>query len=297
VHPPPPPPPPGGGRGGEGEQKPCQDAGFGQKKSSLSGGFVLTFGSVADHNCFSRLDEVAASPNQRIERVASEVGRAILLRREQVGEEVLLLAGSGAELAGDRLLHAEPRLIRTAAGLMGIVIGDRRKGVEQGLAVVTSTTLEQFGQAGHRVEGASRQTVGLSRCPTCEQGSRILSGDGDLVGDGQRLPELSGHAEELVDGLLHVFDLGGEVLGVAHLEAELAAHIAHDDCEGVRANNASRGVDSIEVGRTVDAVEEAEPILELAVANLESVEIGAELDGHETAAAVIDRASRFDDRA
>jgi len=266
---------------------------FGQKKSSLSGGFRLTIRSVADHDRFSRLDEVAASPNQSVERGAVE-RRILLLGDKQGVEEVLLLARGGTELAADGLLHAEPRLVSTAAALMRVEVGHRRESVEEGLAVVTRTPLEQFGQAGHGVEGTSRQAVGFSRRPTREQGASVSRSHRDFVRDGQRLLELSGHADKLVNGLLHVLDLGEEVLAVAHLEAELAAGVAHHDREGVRANNAGRGVDPVEVGRAVDAVEEAEPILELTVANLENVQIGAELHRNETAAAVINRASGFD---
>jgi len=83
---------------------------------------------------------------------------------------------------------------------------------------------------------------------------------------------------------------------VAHLEAELAAGVTHHDCEGVRANDASRGVHPVEVSAAVDAVEQRETVLELAITHLESVEIGSQLDRHETAATIIDRASGFDHR-
>lgn len=179
---------------------------------------------------------------------------------------------------------------------MRVEVSHRRECVEEGLAVVTRTPLEQFGQTGDRVEGARGHSVGVGSHPTREQCASVGNIDGNLVGDGESLLELSGHADKLVDGLLHVLDLGEEVLAVAQLEAELAAGVAHDDCEGIRANNAGRGVDSVEVGAAVDAVEEAEAILELAVAHLESVEIGPELHRNETAATVKDRASGFDDR-
>jgi len=268
--------------------------GWSKKKSSLSGGFVLTVRSVADHNGFRRLDEVAASPNQFVERVAIEGWGLLLLRDKQGVEEVLLFAGTRPELAADGLLHAESRLIGTAAGFVRVVVGDGGESVEQRLAVVSSTPLIQFGEPVHRVEGTGRKAVGLARGPTSEQGTSIGGADRDLVCNRQRLLELSGHADKLVDGLLHVLDLGQQVLAVAHLEPELARIVAHDDGERVRANDAGRGVDPVEVGRAVDAVEEAEAVLELAVANLENIQIGAELHRNETAATVIDRASGFD---
>ena len=257
------------------------------------GGFRLTLGSVGDQHRFSRLDEVAASSHQSVERRAVE-SRILLLGDKQGVEEVLLLARARSELAADRLLHAEAGLIGTAAGLMRVEVGDGGESVEKGLAVVTRTPLEQFGQAVDRVEGPRRETVGFSRRPTSEQRASVSRSDRDLVRDGQRLLELSGHADKLVDGLLHVLNLGEEVLAVTHLEAELAAGVTHDDCERVRADDAGRRVDPVEVGRTVDAVEQRETVLEVTVPNLERIQIGAELHRNETAATVIDRASGFD---
>ena len=83
---------------------------------------------------------------------------------------------------------------------------------------------------------------------------------------------------------------------MAHLKTELARVIAHYHCEGVRANDAGRGVHAVEVGAAVDAVEQRKTVLELAITHLESVEIGSQLDRHETAATIIDRASGFDHR-
>ena len=67
--------------------------------------------------------------------------------------------------------------------------------------------------------------------------------------------------------------------------------------KGVGANDASRGVHAVEIGRTVDTVEEAETVLELAISDSEVINIGAKFDSDEAAATVIDGASGFDDRA
>jgi len=67
-------------------------SGWSKKKSSLSGGFVLTVESVADRDCLCRLDEIAASLDQQVERVANEDRIFLLLGNKQGVEKVLLLA-------------------------------------------------------------------------------------------------------------------------------------------------------------------------------------------------------------
>ena len=250
--------------------------------------------SVGDQHRFSRRDQSASVLDHLVKRGPLENRSLALVNGEQVGKEVLLLTRGGTELARKALLHLEAGLIGTAAGLMRVEVGHRRESVEEGLAVVTSTPLEQFGQAGYGVERPRRQAVGFSSSPTSEQGTSVSRSYWNLVRDDESLLELSGHANKLVNRLFHVLDLGQEVLGVAHLEAELAAGVTHHDREGVRADNAGRRVDPVEVGRTVDAVEEAEAVLELAVTNLENVKVSAKLHRNETAATIIDRASRFD---
>ena len=290
----PPPPPPRGGGGGGVSRNHAKHPGWGKKKSSLSGGFVLTI-SVGDQHRFSRSDQGPPVLDEVVERLPLEIDVFLLVNREQVVEEVLLLTRGRTELARQGLLHAEPRLICTAARLMRIEVGHGRESVEQGLAIVSRTPLKQLGKASDRVEGPRRHTVGIGTSPTSEQGASVRRSHGNLVGDLQRLLELSSDSDELVDGLFHVLNLGKEVLGMADLETKLASSVTHHHLESVGANDAGRGVDPVEVGAAVDAVEEAEAVLELAVAYIESVEIGSQLDGDETAAAIIDRASRFDD--
>ena len=253
----------------------------------------MTF-SVGNQHRFGGGDQGPPVVHEVVERLPLEIDVFLLVNRKEVVEEVLLLTRGGTELARQGLLHAEPRLIRTAARLMRVEVGHGRESVEQGLAVVSRTPLEQFSETTNGVEGARRHSVGIGSRPTSEQRPSVSRRDGNLVGDFQRLLELSGDTDELVDGLLHVLNLGKEVLGVADLETELARSVAHHHCEGVGANDAGRGVDPVEVSAAVDAVQEAETVLELTVANLENVEIGSELDGDETAAAIIDRASGFD---
>ena len=165
--PPPPPPPPRGGEGGSSRKRAkCPD--LRKKKSLLSEGFVLTI-SVGDQDRFRRRDQVPARVDQMVKRIAAKRGVFHLGRREQRGKEVLLLARTRTELAGDRLLHAEPRLISTAAGLMRVEIGDGRESVEERLAVVTSTTLKQLRESSHVVESPRGHSVGIGTSPTCEQ--------------------------------------------------------------------------------------------------------------------------------
>jgi len=179
---------------------------------------------------------------------------------------------------------------------MRVEISHGRESVKERLAIVSRSPLEQLGQASDGVEGPRGKAVGFSSRPTCEQGTSVSSGKGNLVRDGESLLELSGHADKLVDGLFHVLDFGKEVLGVAHFETELTRSVTHYHCEGVRANDAGRGVDPVEVGAAVDAVEQRKTVLELTFAHLESVEVSAKFHRNETAATIIDRASGFDHR-
>ena len=103
---------------------------------------------------------------------------------------------------------------------MRVEIGDGRESVEERLAVVTSTTLKQLRESSDVVESPRGHSVGIGTSPTCEQGASIGGSHGNLVCDYQCLLELGGDANELVNGLFHVFDLGKEVLGVAHLKTE-----------------------------------------------------------------------------
>ena len=100
-----------------------------------------------------RLDEVAASLDQQVKRVANEDRIFLLLGNKQGVEKVLLLARCRSELAGNRLFHTEAGLIRTAAGLMRVEVGHRRESVEQRLAIISRSPLEQLSQAGYGVEG------------------------------------------------------------------------------------------------------------------------------------------------
>ncbi len=220
MHPPPPPLPPPGGGGGV-QQEACQVSRFTQKKSLLSEGFVLTI-SVGDQDRFRRRDQSASVLDHFIKRSPLKNQILSIVNRKDAGKEILLLARSRTELAGNRLLHAEPRLISTAARLMRIKIGDGRESVEEGLAVVTSTTLKQFGQSGYGVESPRRHSVGICTSPTSEKRASVNRSDGDFVGDLQSPLELSGHADKLVNGLFHVLNFRKEILGVADLEAELA---------------------------------------------------------------------------
>jgi len=84
---------------------------------------------------------------------------------------------------------------------------------------------------------------------------------------------------------------------VTQLELELARTVTHDDAERVRANDAGGTVDAVQVGRLVNAVQQAEPVLEHAVANLELVKVGAQTDRDETTAAIVERTCALDDSA
>ena len=168
--------------------------------------------SVGDQDRFRRRDEGAPVVDHLIERGTLENRSLALVNGEQVGKEVLLLARGGTELARQGLLNAKAGLICTAARLMGVEIGDGGKSVEQGLAVVSCTTLKQFGQPGYGVESPRRHSVRICTSPTSEKRASVSRSDGDFVGDLQSLLELGGHADKLIDSLLHVFDLGENVL-------------------------------------------------------------------------------------
>ena len=52
---------------------------------------------------------------------------------------------------------------------MRVEIGDGRESVEEGLAVVTSTTLKQLRESSDVVESPRGHSVSIGTCPTCEQ--------------------------------------------------------------------------------------------------------------------------------
>jgi len=124
------------------------------KKTHLSVGFALDFaGSVrGDFDFLHRLDDRASLADEGVESVPAEDRIFLTLRDEEIGKEVLLLARSRSELAGNGLLHAESRLVSTTARLMRVKIGDGRESVEESLAVVTSTTLKQLRESSDVVE-------------------------------------------------------------------------------------------------------------------------------------------------
>ena len=124
------------------------------KKTHLSVGFALDFaGSVrGDFDFFHRLDDRASLADEGVESVPAEDRIFLTLRDEEIGKEVLLLARSRSELAGNGLLHSESRLVCTAAGFVGLVVSDGGESVEQRLAVVPLAPLEKLRQTGDGVE-------------------------------------------------------------------------------------------------------------------------------------------------
>ena len=256
-------------------------------------------GSVDSHVQFvRRLQHNLAARNERVEVAALELGSRILVGdAEQSPEEVLLLAAARAEFGREHLLHAEPRLVLATSGFVAVEIRHCAEGVEQSLAAIARATFEQIGQTANRVESAGADALVLVGNPTSEQCASLGDLHGELVRDFQRLLELGVDANEIVNRLFHVLDLGHHVLAVPDLETEFARIVAHHDGEGVRAHNARRGVDSVQVGALIDAVEQAEAVLETALSDLVFVHIRSQLHGDEATATVEQGACGFDDRA
>lgn len=243
-------------------------------------------------NRFHRADEVATVAHQIGEPIPIE--RHFLVHIEDLAEEVLLALGRCAKVAGDGLLHSEARLILTAARFVRIEVSHCAESVEQGFTTISSAPSEQLGQAPDSVERTSGETVGLLGDPASEERTSLIQLDWNLIRDLQRLLELGGDTDELVDCLLHVLNLGHQILRVPQLETELAGPVAHRHRERVRADNAGAAVHAVQIRALVDAVEQGEPILELTITHLECIKIGLEFDGHEAAATVENRSSRLD---